>query len=226
MPLIAFPNIPFVPGVPLIPRSPLFPPTVQIALGLVQSLLWQVFQSQTRWGIFDESGAPIFNTATFDLLSSNSLSTYGVDYSKETKVSDFPIEGGSFASFNKVETSAAPVVTLIFSGSESDRASFINTIDAACKSQNLYSIATPEVTYINYSIARYGYQRRNDHGANIYIVEIGLMEIREVSAQFAQISPIKDPKALGATPPVDTGKVQAKVPEQSTFKRLATQLGQ
>ncbi len=220
MPLIPFPNVPLVPGVPLIPRSAAFPSNPAIALGLVQALLWQVFQTQSQWGIFNSAGQPIFNVDEFNLITNSVMTTEGVDYSKETKVSSFPIEQGSFASYNKVETPASPVVTLCFSGSDANRAAFINTIDTACKSTDLYSIATPEVTYINYSIVRYGYSRRNANNAYMYTVEIGLEEIREVSAQFTKVSQINTPKTASAVPPVDGGKVQAATLQQSTLKKL------
>ena len=47
----------------------------------------------------------------------STLSTNSVDFSKDTKVSDFPVEQGSFASYNKVETPASPIVTLCLTGS-------------------------------------------------------------------------------------------------------------
>ena len=236
MPNIPFPNVPKAPGVPSVRRSPKFPPIVRAGLGLVQGLLWRVFQVQTRWGIWDKKGKPLGDPAKFTglvgmVLDSaglgSTLSTNAVDYSKETKVSDFPVERGGFASYNKVEQPASPVVTLCLTGSEKNRTTFLNAIDKACKSTDLYSVVTPEVTYIDYAIERYNYQRRNSKGATLLIVEITLKEVRQVSAQYSQSGKgqVNQPKDAGAAPQADGGKVQAQPPQQSTLKSLASKLG-
>ena len=235
MPLIPFPDVPKFPGVPALPRSPKFPPLVRAGLGMVQGMLWRVFQVQTRWGIFDSAGKPLGDPAKFTGLVGNALdaaglgstlSTNSVDYSKETKVSDFPVEQGSFASYNKVETPASPIVTLCLTGSENNRRTFLEAIDKAVKSTDLYSVVTPEVTYIDHSIERYNYSRRSSKGATLLIVEITLKEIRQVSSQYTQSNKgqVDAPKDAGATPTTDNGKVQAKTPDTSTLKAIANKL--
>ena len=235
MPLIPFPNIPKLPGVPSLPRSPKFPPLLRAGLGLVQGLLWRTFQVQTRWGIWDSKGKPLGDPSKFTGLIGNALeaaglgstlSTGSVDYSKETRVSDFPLERGSFASYNKVETAAAPQVVLCMQGSENNRRTFLEAIDTACKSTDLYSVVTPEVTYINYTVERYNYARHNSKGATLLIVEITLKEIRQVSALYSTSNKgkVDAPKDTGATPQADNGKVQAQTPQPSTLKSIANKL--
>lgn len=232
MALIPFPNIPKLPGVPAIPRSAKFPPTVRAGLGIIQGALWRFFQVQTRWGIYDSKGRPLWNPSQLSgalevllgTVGGPSLSTSAVDFSKETRVSDFPLERGSFASYNKVETAATPLVTLAMSGSESDRTAFLDALDKACKSTDLYSVVTPEVTYVDYSLERYNYQRRSSKGATLLIVEIALKEIRQVSAQYTNKGEVNQPKEPGATPTTDNGKVQAQTPRVSVLKSVAKKL--
>ena len=235
MPLIKFPSIPKLPGVPAIPRSPNFPPLLRAGLGLVQGMLWRIFQVETRWGIFDSQGKPLGDPAKFTGLIGNALdaaglgstlSTNAVDYSKETRVSDFPIEGGAFASYNKVETAASPQVVLCMQGSEKNRRTFLEAIDKACKSTDLYSVVTPEVTYINYTVERYNYARHNSKGATLLIVEITLKEVRQVSALYTQSNKgqVDQPKEASATPQADNGKVQPQTPQPSTLKSIANKL--
>ena len=235
MALIPFPNVPKLPGVPALPRSPNFPPLLKAGLGLVQGMLWRIFQVQTRWGIWDSKGKPLGDPSKFTGLIGNALeaaglgstlSTGSVEYSKETRVSDFPIERGSFASYNKVEQPASPTVTLCLTGSEKNRRTFLEAIDKACKSTDLYSVVTPEVTYVNYSVERYDYSRRSSKGATLLIVDITLREIRQVSAQYTQSNKgqVDQPKEAGATPQADNGKVQAQTPPKSTLKSLADKL--
>jgi hypothetical protein len=87
-------------------------------------------------------------------------------------------------------------------------------------------VVTPEVTYINYSVERYNYQRRSNKGATLLIVEITLKEIRQVSSQYTQSNKgqVDTPKDAGATPSADNGKVQAQTPDTSTLKAVANKL--
>lgn len=232
MPLIPFPNVPNLPGVPSIPRSPRFPSSTAIGLGIVQGTLWRVLQQPTKWGVFDSQGNALADPGKFGKVGEavglgSSLSTNAVDYQKEMRVSDFPLEKGGFANYNKVELPATPSVTLVLGGSEADRSAFLDAVDAATKSTETFSVVTPEVTYINYTIERYNYQRRNTRGAYVLIVELLLKEIREVSAQYSQVTKqqISVPKDVGASPKVDGGKVQARKPDVSTLKSLSNKLG-
>lgn len=235
MALIPFPDVPRLPGVPALPRSPNFPPLLRAGLGLLQGMIWRIFQVQTRWGIWDSKGKPLGDPAKFTGLAGaaleaaglgSTLSTGSVDYSKETRVSDFPIEGGAFASYNKVETPASPQVVLCMQGSEKNRRTFLEAINKACKSTDLYSVVTPEVTYINYAVERYNYARHSSKGATLLTVEITLKEIRQVSAQYTQSNKgrVDAPKDAGATPQADNGKVQAQTPPPSTIKSIANKL--
>ena len=235
MPLIPFPSVPKLPGVPALPRSANFPPAARAGLGLLQGMLWRIFQVQTRWGIWDSKGKPLGDPSKFTGRIGNALeaaglgsmlSTGSVDYSKETRVSDFPLERGSFAAYNKVETPAAPQVVLCMQGSEKNRRTFLEAIDKACKSTDLYSVVTPEVTYINYTVERYNYARHNSKGATLLIVEITLKEIRQVSALYTTSNKgqVDKPKEAGATPQADNGKVQAQTPKPSTLKSIANKL--
>lgn len=234
MSLIPFPNVPSAPGVPQIPRSPNFPPAVQAGLGTIQGAIWNALQTNSRWGIYDQFGKPLADPSKLTGiigslvssvgglpgLSSPTVSTNSVDYRKEMKVSDFPIERGSFASYNKIELPATPLVTLCMTGKESDRTKFLKAIDDATKSLNLYTVATPEVDYINYSIERYNYQRRSSHGATLLMVEIALKEIRQVTPQYSN-SRTANSKSAAATPVSDSGKVQGVEPPKSTLLKTA-----
>jgi hypothetical protein len=232
MPLIPYPNIPAYPGVPALVRSANIPPVVTISLGLVQSILASALQSPLQWGIFDSKGNQLgvdpqnlgLGAALLQAAITGGgsvLSTYDFDFVKETRISNFPLEAGSFANFNKVEMPANPVVTLALAGSEFDRALFLNAIDAACKSTDLYMVVTPEVTYINYSLERYRYSRKAAKGATLLVVEISLEEIRQVSAAYTTATPIKAPKDTGAASQIDAGKVQPTAPDQSVLKSIS-----
>lgn len=222
MPLIPFPDVPFYPGVPALVRAANVPPGIQVALGEIQTLLASALQSAQQWGIFDNNGNQLgilsnggnglFQSIIASITGNGGpvLSTNAFELTKDTKISDFPIEGGSFATYNKVILPVEPVVTLALQGSASDRTTFLNLLNAACESTDLYSVVTPEVTYVNYSLERMNLVRRAERGATLLMVEITLKEIREVSAVLTTvaITPINMPQDPGATPQTSSGIVQ------------------
>jgi hypothetical protein len=235
MALIPYPVIPVYPGVPSLPRliGQAIPPAVSAGLGLAGALLGNMLQGQTQWGIFDSGGNPLWGQSGLSLVSAISgllgknpvLSTNSVEYEKETRVSEFPVEEGGFASYNKVELPGRPVVNYCLTGSESDRMSFLSAIDAACKATDLYSVVTPEATYIEHTLERYNYSRRQEHGATLLTVEIFLVEVRQIEAQYSQSqSQIKNPKNAAASPSVDTGIVQSPAAPASTQQSLLSKI--
>lgn len=242
MPTIQFPNVPAFPGVPALTRpisaAIASQPILAIGIGTVENLLIQALQQTPQWGIFDAQG----NQLGIDADSSNAilsavasqvtgatspvLSTFSLDFLKETRVSDFPVEGGSFANYNKVRLPANPRVVLILDGSEDDRTNFLNAIDAACDSTNGYNVVTPTVTYTNYTIERYSYARRAARGATLLMVEVSLKEIRSVSAAFTTATgPIMNPQNSAATPQTNNGTTQAATPDTSMLRSVTNKLG-
>lgn len=234
MSLIPFPDIPSLPGVPNLPRLPSTSTIAQAVGGAVAGALWQVLDQGSQWGIFDSDGNPLGDPSNMTGITStianslgfgSTLSVNAFDYGKETRVSDFPVERGEFASYNKVEMPGEPTVTFAFEGSESDRTSFLDAIDTACLSTDLYSVVTPEVTYVDYTLQSYNYRRTASAGAYLLIVELRLKEVRQVSAQFAQSQgQISDPSTPSAAAQTVTGKVQAATPDSSTLKKLADKI--
>lgn len=198
-------------------------------------MIWSYFQNDTQWGIFDSNGNAVGDpslikgiggTVLEALGISSVLSTASIEYSKENRTADFPVEGGKFANYNKVELPAEPRVVLVLSGSDSERKSFLDAIDTASKSTDLYSVVTPEVTYTNYSLDSYNYSRRADHGATLLIVEIRLREVRQVLAAYTN-STVNTSNASSdsAKPQSDTGNVQSSTPSTSVLKSITNKLG-
>ena len=244
MPLIPYPDVPDTAGVPAIPRLPTVEEVTPILVSGIQGALWRAFQVNQQWGIWtltadgkpdkllaDPSLFPGFAGVAIqsvggllpgNLVGSATLSTGSLEYSKEMKVSDFPIERGGFASYNKVEMPANPVMLLYFSGTTTERKKFIDEIDRATKSLDQFAIVTPEVNYIGYTMEKYSYRRSQSQGAYMYIVEVPLREIRQVTSQYTVSNKgnVENPKDAGAVPPVDNGKAQASVPRQSAARSL------
>lgn len=250
MPLIPYPDVPSYPGVPALVRSANIPPQIQLALGEISTVLAAAAQSPFQWGIFDLQGnqlgavggnsnslfQAIVNSAKTSLLnalgqaggsgSATVLSTNSVEASRETRVSDFPVEAGQFATYNKVQLPGETSVVLVLGGSQSDRSSFLNQIDVAIQTTTQYFVVTPETVYGPATVERYNLIRRADRGATLLAVEVVLKEIRQVSASFSTVqTPINQPQNPASTPQTNSGLVQPQAPPQSVLKALHDALG-
>jgi hypothetical protein len=228
VPLYPFPDVPIAPGVPALVRSAVTSQPVNIVLGVTGAALLGALQSQQQWGIYDSDNNQLGGVDGLSLVESlvsqpTILSTVDVAYTRETRSANFPVEEGSFASYNKVQTPASPVVTLALTGSSSDRTAFLNALEAACISTDLYSVVTPEVQYIGYSLDRFSYKRAAGKGATLIVVEIALEEIRQVSASYTTAAtPVVSPVNPAATTQTNAGNVQASAPDQSTLQSMYT----
>jgi hypothetical protein len=210
-------------------------PVLAIGIGTLANILGSALQQTPQWGIFDSDGNQLGINATSSLTSAltsqitgattPTLSTLSFEFTRETRISEFPVEEGGFANYNKVQTPGNPVVTLALSGSESDRTKFLTAMNAACISTDLFTVVTPEIVYANYSVERYRYARRASAGATLLIVEVSLKEIRQVTATFAKVpSPIVNPQNTAATPQVNSGMTQPVAPDTSTLQSIVSKI--
>lgn len=157
-----------IPGVPALKV-----PFTQSLISFGAILVADAFQSAflQRWGIYDTSGNLVLEPDSF----------VGMDFMNNWQVSDYPVEQGSFASYNKVATPYGATVSVAKGGSQTDRNAFLEQLDIIADSLAPYSIVTPEKTYINATIERYDYERRTRNGAGMIFAHIRLKEIRNTA---------------------------------------------
>lgn len=136
---------------------------------LVADLINSYFQQ--KWGIYDDAGNLVLEPDSF----------IGMDFANNWQISDYPVEQGSFATYNKVATPYSSTVSMAKGGSEADRAAFLTTLDTIADGLTLYTITTPEKNYINATIERYDYERRTHRGAGMIFAHIRLKEVRSTA---------------------------------------------
>lgn len=168
MPLIPFPNIPALPGVPQLPRSLAVP--VAAILTHISADNFGLFSvtQQPGWGVYDDGGSQVAVADSF----------VDFEHAKDWRISDYPVEEGAFESYNKVETPYNERVTFAKGGTDADRSDFLDAIAAAVESFDLFSVVTPEVTYVGANLVHYDYRRTSRNGVTLLIVEIGIREVR------------------------------------------------
>ena len=179
------------------------------------------------WGIFTLANNPIYTPNEGGTLS---VLTFG--FTRSMNVSTFPIEASnssqssSFASFNKVFQPSNPVLTLALSGTEGEKIAFLNVIDAACGSTDIFNVYTPDASYSGTqggcTMERYSYQRSATRGATMLIVEVSMKQIYQVTAS---LSNIPAPQSPSASAPTSNGNTQSTTANESWLSQAASALG-
>lgn len=202
IPVPQFPLVPALSGVPQLVRSALnFPPnTVSLGTGALQNQLAAAQQNVFPWGVFDSSGN--------QTLKPDSI--LNLDNRNEWKLSDYPVQVGSFASYNKVIVPYEVSLRFSKGGDLGQRAAFLKSIDDIAGDTNLYSIVTPERTYLDVNITRYEVTRRGAEGAYFLCeIDVYFRQILQVTPQYsstaANTSNAQNPAAV---PPVNQGNLQ------------------
>jgi hypothetical protein len=193
-----FPDVPRASGVPSVFRSPVIQTitTIRLLQADVRTIGGMFFGPE--WGIFTTGGQPFAIPNSF----------VSVDYRKEFRISDYPVESGGFQSFNKVATPFDVRVRFAISGPSSStfgdignlltgsqgttRSDFLTQVDLACKSLDLFSVVTPDATYPSVNIVHYDYRRERQNGVGIILVDVWCQEVRVTAT--TQFSDTKSPE--------------------------------
>lgn len=160
-----------------------------IALGLI---------SGPQWGIFDEGGNAVVTADT----------VIDLNFRQDWSIADFPMAGGSFASYNKVITPFDVRLRFVAGGSAANRNALLASIDAIAGDTNLYSVVTPEKTYQNCNVKHQGYARATQNGLGILVADVWLQQIR-IAAAATRANNTASP---GGAPQVNGGNPQPQAP--------------
>ena len=133
------------------------------------------------WGIYNADYEPVLADVYID-------SMIDLKYTNASKISTFPVEEGSFVSYNKVQTPYKAKVRMSVGGNDINIAAFIKQLDALVMDTKLYSIVTPQKTYLNANIEKIDYTRSQNKGVNLIMADIELIEIRQVSPSYGKVA--------------------------------------
>lgn len=227
-----YPDVPAFRGVPQLRRSPT-PAQIQalaIATAAINGRLWQSVSAAPTWGIYPAGFKQ--NIAQPNLIDrllgsfSNPLrpqpeekangraivpdSIYAFDYRNEYRVSDFPVQQGAFASYNKVATPFDVTLRLVKASTLEGRAQFLTQVDAVLNKLDLYDVVTPERTYRNVNMTRAEITRRSSQGAYFLTeVDVFFRQVVQVAAQYSTTqAATRDAENPSARPSVSQGIVQ------------------
>ena len=183
MPLIPYPNVPNLPGVPGLNRNSAG--YVAAALTIVGELLPLGLFGQ-KWAIINKSGAAALSPDSF----------VDFEYREEHKIPNYPIEQGSFRSYNKISLPFDIRITVTCSGNgRMKKSQFLAAIDKLLFGLDLVSVVTPEVTFMNCNLVHVDYRRESNRGATLIIAQLWFQEVR-----IAQSAALPTTQPQGAAP--------------------------
>jgi len=199
--MMSFPNLPGVPSL----HSYNVP--AAIAATGISFGVNALHSGKSAWGIYDDAGND-------QVLFPDSF--LSLDYKKDMNISNYPLEQGSFTSYNKVETPYSISVRVtkgsslaILAGGGSmtaDRDYFLHTLDEMVASLALLTIHTPEASYFNANLESYEYKREVKNGAGMIIADLRFVEIMNSNITISNPTP----SSASSAPSVNSGTVSGK----------------
>lgn len=213
MPNIPYPNVPKLPGVPALARSN-NAQFVGAALTIIGEIL-PLGLFGTKWGIVDKNGSSVIVPDSF----------VDFEYREERKIPNYPIEQGSFQSYNKVSVPFDCRVTVSCSGNgKMSKQAFLSAIQALLNSLDLVSVVTPNITYDNCNLVHVDYRREARQGATLILAQLWFQEVRIAqkpviptakpsgarSTSFGQLSPTTPTGNFGTINPNSVGGIGIK----------------
>ena len=207
-----FPDVPRANGVPSIFRDPTqFVFTVRLLQADVATIL-RSFQGP-EWGVFTSDGIPV---AIPD-------SVITVDFRREWRLSDYPIEQGGFETYDKVAVPYDARVRLSCDGTNTPRQLFLSQLDNAAQSMDLFMVSTPDAVYTNVSIIHMDYRRSRDSGISMIQVDLWLEQVRPlVHTEFTNTKEAEGVENVSAGPVQAISPTPAQAAEVTTPSPMST----
>lgn len=193
---------------------PPLPPSAVIGIGIATVLTNDVVfgfggLGSSIWGIF-LGVTPVIRADT----------VVSLEYRQNWRISDYPVEQGSFESYDKVATPYLARVRMARGGSVADRKSFLDSIAAIAGDLNLYNIVTPEEVFVNANVESYSLVRTAQRGLGLLTVDIVLTEVRVTTS--TQFSSAQQPSGAAQQ---NGGTVQTQTPTTNQVNLVGQGLG-
>lgn len=224
IPTPQFPAVPMLPGVPQLARPlgalgaslPTIIGTIFKAPAMPRALKFAV-KADPVWGIFDDLGSQV--------ISPDSIMDFA--YRSEFRVSDYPVQAGQFSNFNKVTVPYDIPIRMVKGSTLDARTRFVSACEFVAASLDLYTIITPERTYVGVNPTRFEFTRRETSGAFFIDADMFFREIKQVTPQYSSTTSAAANTANaqnpGAQPVTSLGLVQP-LPVPSGLSQIITDI--
>jgi len=161
-----------------------------------------------EWGIFDQSGNSLFPPGTV---------VGSVEYQNDYRQSSYPQERGAFETYNKVKLPYQAKVTFFVGGSNNDRFAFLDILEVAVDSLDLFVVGAPDVSYGNASLYHLNYRREARGGVQLLRVDVWCEQVRVVATGDLSNTKSVNGAATQANGTVQTTPVTSGASGSTTF---------
>ena len=152
----------------------------------------------------------------------NSLVTFqsfiSCEVNDEGEVLKMPTENGGFAAYNKIADSLRIRAQLALQGTDADIQQQLTILKALKEGTQTFSLVTPTIEYRNMTLEGMNYSRKREDGLKVCYVELMMVEVREVEAQYTDTKrrrlTRKKVKNADCASSQATGKTDAQQPKK------------
>ena len=144
-------------------------------LSAAEGAIMDLISASPTWGVFQ----PGSNTPAVVVDSVIEAAA-----SRESPVSEYRLETGSFASYNKVQKSFAAPLVLAKGGTEAERTAFLIWLKNAVNTTTLFDVRWPEGAWSSATLEAYRISRHSHSGVTVIYAECIFKEVRQVPALY------------------------------------------
>jgi len=115
----------------------------------------------------------------------------------ESQTSDYPVEKGAFAVYNKVRRPIGVAVTLVKTGSDVARFTWLAAIQQSELQEptRLFTLISPQGVYVDYTILNMSYETRQDRGQNMLYLTMQFSQIPQIPSSDDSKTNVQEPKS-------------------------------
>ncbi|AVO24150.1 hypothetical protein [Xanthomonas phage XPP9] len=187
---ITLPTLPSLPTLPTqLPSASLTPAAVLNVVSLIAKNLPKINPPTPLYAIINaDTGLPLTIPDSW-----GEMTLHFAEY----QTTDYPIEAGGFMSANKVRRPDGVEVTLIKTGTDLARATWLEAIRVQIAADPIarYHILTPSGIYQSQTITRLSHQTRPDRGSNLLYLDLQLTEVPQITTPSLQGDNAVEPEA-------------------------------
>lgn len=174
--------------------------TVATLLSNTLGKLYDFFVVPPKWGIY----LPGTSTKAIEVSS-----VLAMDIAGAADVSDYPIEQGSFVSYNKVVLPDVFQFRIAQDGLEANRTYLLDWLQRAKDGLDVFDVVCPEFVYPNATLIRYTVRRTAGSGAAMITADCVFQQVREKPAKYSSSTTAK-PENQESTPVVQVTPVESR----------------
>ena len=145
-------------------------------LGMSIRGAWDALFPGPVWGVF--------NPGTTDEAVQVSSVVY-VDIAGDSQVSDYPLQSGSFTSYNKVVTPNLFRVALANDGNEDERRAFLLWLEQNAAETSLFDVYCPDYVWPKATLVSYRISRSARNGATMLVADCVFQHVRELPSTYS-----------------------------------------